>query len=124
KETRLMWQFVPQLVGMALLAFASCFFSASEAGLFVLTREERERLASGPPGQQRAYGLLASPERLLTAILFCNLVVNVTYFALVSMIGLRLERAGQTQAATLLSVGALLSLIFFSEMLPKNLAVL
>jgi putative hemolysin len=119
-----MWQFAPHLTGMLVLAGISSFFSASEAALFLLTREDRERLAQGTAGQRLAYHLLGAPERLLTSILFFNLVVNIVYFALVSMIGIRLERAGETQAAAVFSMGALLFLILFSEMLPKNVAVL
>lgn len=119
-----MWQYLPHLAAMLVLGSLSSFFSASEAALFVLTREDRERLAEGTPGQKLAHRLLASPERLLTSILFCNLVVNVSFFAIASIVGLRLERGGESQAATLFSLAALLSMILFCEMLPKNVAVI
>lgn len=116
--------FAPHLAAMLVLMGLSAFFSASEAALFVLTREDRERLASGGASQRIAHTLLSSPERLLTAILFWNLMVNVSYFALASAVGLALERAAGARQATLFSIVALVVLIVFSEMLPKNLSVL
>lgn len=109
---------------MAVLLVGSAFFSASEAALFYLTRDDRERFVHGSRAQRRVVYLLSTPERLLTSILFWNLVINVTYFSLASQVGLRLERQGHTQAAAALTIAALLSIILLSEMLPKNLAVL
>jgi len=115
---------VPWLVAMGVLLFASAFFSSSEAALFYLRRAQRRRLASGGVGQRRAAALLAEPERLLSAVLFCNLTVNVAYFAIASIVGIQLEQQGYGAAAGLFSLGSLMTLIVFSEMLPKSLAVL
>ncbi len=109
---------------MAVLLVGSAFFSASEAALFYLTRDDRERFAHGNRAQKRVVQLLSAPERLLTCILFWNLVINIVYFALASQIGLKLRDEGQAQPAAMFSIGALLAIILLSEMLPKNLAVL
>ena len=109
---------------MAALLVGSAFFSASEAALFYLTRDDRERFVHGDRAQKRVVNLLATPERLLTCILFWNLVINIAYFALASQIGLSLERQDHSRSAALFSVAALLAIILLSEMLPKNLAVL
>jgi CBS domain containing-hemolysin-like protein len=109
---------------MLAMMFASGFFSCSEAALFYLTREDRELLAAqGMPGEVACH-LLGNPDRLLSAILFCNLVINVAYFAVSSVVGLGLQRAGETSVAGGLAVASLLGLIVLSELLPKNLAVL
>ncbi len=120
----LFWQYTPLLAAMAVLLVGSAFFSASEAALFYLTRDDRERFVHGNRAQRRVVGLLATPERLLTCVLFWNLVINVAYFALASQIGLSLERQGYTRPAAVFSFVALLTIILLSEMLPKNLAVL
>lgn len=117
-------QFAPLLVAMAVLLVGSAFFSASEAALFYLTRDDRERFVHGTRSQKRVVQLLNSPEKLLTSILFWNLVINITYFALASQIGLKLDRQGNSHTAAVFSVGALMAIILLSEMLPKNLAVL
>lgn len=108
---------------MAALGVASAFFSGSEAALFYLSWPERRRMAKGNAPQRVAVRLLANPERLLTAVLFWNLVVNFVYFTLVSLAGLRLEQAGSTSAAWLFSIAALVGIIVLGEVVPKSLAV-
>jgi len=119
-------QFVPWLIAMAVLIGCSAFFSASEAALFSLRARDINRLANGNSSQQLAARLLGNPDRLLTAILFWNLVVNMAYFAIVSVIGLRLKQHSETSrsAPVLFAAAALLVIIFFSEMLPKSFGVL
>ncbi|MGI9456249.1 MAG: CNNM domain-containing protein [Aeoliella sp.] len=117
-------QFAPYLAAMLLLMAGSAFFSSSEAALFYLGRDERERLAQGGTTGRLAAELLTTPERLLTSILFWNLVLNIAYFAVASRIGLALERQGHSREAGIFTVGSILAIILLSEMLPKNLAVL
>ena len=113
------------LIAMGLLISLSGFFSSSEAALFSLRwghqRDMRER---GTPGDRSALRLLADPERLLSAVLFWNLLVNMLYFTIVSIVGLRLERQHGALGAGVFSGTSLLSIIFLSEMLPKSIAVL
>jgi CBS domain containing-hemolysin-like protein len=60
----------------------------------------------------------------LSAILFWNLMINVAYFAIASIIGIRLQSAGRPTDVGIFSVSSLLTLILFGEVIPKNLAVL
>ncbi len=117
-------QQLPWLAAMGILILASAFFSCSEAALFYLGRGDRRQLASGKPAQRLAARLLNDSDRLLTTILFCNLLVNVAYFAISSIASINLDRAGEHAEAGLLALGSLMALIVFGEMLPKNLAVL
>ena len=112
------------LLAMTLLTGASGFFSCSEAALFYLTRQDRRRLDSGNPAQRMALSLLNQPERLLTAVLFWNLIINITYFAISSIIGTKLEDEQRLADAGVLVLGSVLTIIIFSEMLPKSLGVL
>ncbi|QDU54734.1 CNNM domain-containing protein [Aeoliella mucimassa] len=109
---------------MLVLLVGSAFFSASEAALFYLTRDDRERFVHGNRAQKRVVQLLERPETLLTSVLFWNLVINISYFAIASSIGLALERSGHHEAAAMFAIGSLLAIILLSEMVPKNLAVL
>jgi len=117
---------VPWMTAMAVLIAFSAFFSASEAALFYLREPDRRRLAGGTRSQRMAARLLEDPERLLSAVLFWNLVVNIAYFAIVSVAGFQLERneAYGQSTTVVFGVSSLLLIIFFSEMLPKSLAVL
>ena len=117
---------LPWLATMAVLMACSGFFSASEAALFYLQPKDRRDMASGGPADKAAAALLETPDRLLSAILFWNLVINMAYFAIASIVAIGLEenpKLGNTGAVTF-AVLALLAIIFFSEMLPKSVAVL
>lgn len=111
------------LASMLALLAASAFFSASEASLFYLSHQDRRAMASGNRAQQLAVRLLEEPDRLLTAVLFWNLVINVAYFAMASIIGLQLEERHDRAEAGEFALGSLLTLIIVSEMLPKSLGV-
>ncbi|MEM7454488.1 MAG: hemolysin family protein [Planctomycetota bacterium] len=117
---------LPWLISMIVLMACSAFFSASEAALFFLRPRDRKAMADGTPAQRVAAGLMEDPDRLLSAVLFWNLVINITYFAISSVCTLQLERTeelGQTWAVGFAAV-SVLAVIFFCEMLPKSIAVL
>ena len=116
---------LPWLLAMVVLIGCSAFFSASEAALFSLRPGDRHTLRTGGRSERTAAALLSDPERLLTAVLFWNLVINVTYFAITSIVGLKLEsdpHIGKT-AAIGFTITALVAIILLSEMLPKSLGV-
>lgn len=117
-------QFGPHFAAMAVLAAASGFFSSSEAALFSLKPDDRRAMQSGSAAQQLAIELLGKPDQLLTAILFWNLIVNIVFFALASIIGIKLEHEGHTTEAGLVAFGSLLAIILFSEMVPKTIGVM
>ena len=111
---------------MAVLILFSALFSGSEAALFSLNHRARRGLSRAGMGGRIASRLLADPERLLSAILFWNLLINMTYFAIAAIVGSRLEAeetAGRSVAIAF-TIVSLLAIIFFSEMLPKSVAVL
>ena len=120
----LLEEFGPHLAAMVVLTAVSAFCSCSEAALFSLQSDDRRALRTGGKAQRIAIQLLSRPDRLLTAILFWNLLVNIAYFALTSVIGIQLEREGRRAEAGLVSLGALLALIVFSEMGPKIVGVM
>jgi len=98
-EATALW--LPGAIGMALLIGASGFFSSSETALFFLSPNELRAMRVGSSGDRVAATLMSDPNRVLTAILFWNLVANMAYFAIVSIAALRLERSeefGQSAA--------------------------
>ncbi|WP_237607526.1 CNNM domain-containing protein [Roseimaritima sediminicola] len=116
---------LPWLLPMATLIVLSAFFSSSEAALFSLRARDLRTLARRGAAGRAAGRLLEQPERLLSAILFWNLMINMLYFGIASIVGGRLEQAeqGGSAAAIGFTVASLLAIIFCSEMLPKSLAV-
>lgn len=112
------------LVAMAFLLVLSAFFSCAEAALFFLSRTERRQMATGTRRQRAAVALLADPDRLLSAILFGNLLVNMCFFTLSSVVSLELRDSGRTAEAGVLAAGSVMSVIVLSEMIPKSVGVL
>ena len=119
-----MIELLPWLLAMGILLLGSGFFSSSEAAFFLLNLPEKQSLAAGNRLQRAAAQLLSDPDRLLTAVLFWNLLINVSYFAITSVTALRLERMGRPDLAGMFTLGALVVIMFVSEMLPKSVAVL
>ena len=119
-------QLAPWLVAMMLLALVSAFCSASEAALFYLRPSDRRRLAAGSPGERSAARLLNDPEKLLSAILFCNLLANLFYFSVSQICSFRLEQSEEFGpfAAVVFAMISLIVLIFVGEMFPKTIGVL
>ena len=83
-------------------------------------------MKEGTRSEQAAFELLGNSERLLSAVLFWNLVINITFFAISSAVAIRMERSEQLGqgAAIAFAACSLLGIIFFSEMLPKSISVL
>lgn len=117
---------LPWLFAMLVLICCSGFFSASEAALFYLRPSDRRTLKNGTPNERSAYLLLADTDRLLSAVLFWNLVINIAYFTISSIVALQIDRDENLGQSFALGFAAfsLLGIIFFSEMMPKSLAVL
>ena len=120
----LLHEFGAILAAMTMLIAGSAFFSCSEAALFSLKSDDRRALKQGSPSQQIALSLLTRPDRLLMAILFWNLILNIVYFAFASVISIQLEQQQRRTEAGLVAFGSLLAMILCSEMIPKTVGVL
>ncbi|GAB4156731.1 MAG: CNNM domain-containing protein [Planctomycetaceae bacterium] len=114
---------LPGVIALIGLILASGFFSASETALFYLSHDELRSLRTGTPRERVAAELLRHPDRLLTAILFWNLLINLAFFATSIVIARQLDAEGYRSAAGTLSVGSLFVVILFGEVLPKSGAV-
>jgi Mg2+/Co2+ transporter CorB len=114
---------LPGLAALCGLILASAFFSGSETALFYLSRDELRMLQVGKPRERVIADLLRDPDRLLTAVLFWNLLTNLTYFASSVVIARQLaERHGAALAGAFSAV-AVAAIILFGEVFPKSLAV-
>src|SRR5689334_15827284 len=67
---------------LAVLLALSAFFSATEISLFVLGKLQVRRLRQSNPRGQLISELLDRPQRLLSAILFGNTIVNIAFAVL------------------------------------------
>lgn len=111
---------LPLILALPVLLGLSAVASGSETALFSLTHAERQRLRRTAPV---AYGavqrLTARPRRLLILVLLLNMLVNVTYFVITSVLTLRAENPATAAAV---SAVTLLAVILFGEVLAKLLA--
>ncbi|MFC1635209.1 hemolysin family protein [Planctomycetota bacterium] len=113
---------VPKIILLLILLAGSAFFSGAETAFFNLSprqikllRESKHRL------QKLTARLLSRPGQLLNSFLFGNMVVNVLYYAVASVLIIRMKHYGGLAAA----FTALLSffvLVLFGEILPKSMA--
>ncbi len=115
--------YVWQILAMAALLLASGFCSGSETAFFHLSRRQvRQFAASAAPLERLAALLVSYPNRLLTALLFANMLVNVLYFAISSSLAVQAGRSGGLAAATTAAFVSFAALLLAGEMLPKSLA--
>ncbi len=114
---------LPGVMVLLGLTLASGFFSGSETALFYLSRDELRLLQVGKPRERVVAQLLRDPDRLLTAVLFWNLLINLTYFAISVVLARQLASEGHATLAGVMSVASLASIIAFGEVVPKSLAV-
>ena len=81
-----------QIILMVVLLSGSAFMSGSETAFFNITNRQSQGLrTSGHRLQNLAALLLANPKRLLTSLLFANMLINVLFFALASVLSVNLN---------------------------------
>lgn len=100
----------------------SAFFSGSETACFSLDRLQRRRLRRTESGR-RVLRLLSTPEKLLSAILLGNTLVNITASALAASITSEfLPQSGGLSLVVAVGTMTFLLLVF-GEISPKTMAV-
>jgi len=114
---------LPWLLAMAVLILFSALFSGSEAALFSLDHRSRRSLPRAGIGGRIAAGLLENPERLLSAILFWNLLINLAYFTVGVVVMQKLNARDYATVAAVIGLLNLLGMIVLGEVLPKSTAV-
>lgn len=114
---------IARIVPMLILLVCSAFMSGSETAFSNLSRRQTKDFQTSTNKLQKlAARLLNNPTRLLTSLLFGNMLVNVSFFALASVLSLSLARQIGPVAGLVTAVAAFFVLLLFGEMLPKSLA--
>ncbi|MEM9019640.1 MAG: CNNM domain-containing protein [Planctomycetota bacterium] len=113
------------LLTLPLLVLCSGLFSGSETALFSLTPPQRARLAKTQSiAAQSATRLLQQTRALLVTLLISNMLINVLYFTLSTLLldhWLDQGKIGGGLAAGG-ALATLLGIIVFGEVLPKQIA--
>jgi CBS domain containing-hemolysin-like protein len=112
-----------ELLLMLILLVGSAFFSGAETAFFNLSRRQVAELKKSPVKLQKlAAKLIAKPARLLSCLLFGNMMVNVLFFAAASVLTVKAGRNIGITAAALTAFASFLVLLLAGEILPKSLA--
>jgi len=113
---------VPKIILMLILLASSAFFSGSETAFINLSPRQIRLLEKSEHKLQKLISnLLSKRRKLLNCFLLGNMTVNVLFFAVSSVLIIRLKDYSSLAAAftALLSFAAIL---LFGEILPKSLA--
>ena len=105
---------------MLLLLVCSAFFSGAETAFFTLSRRQIKLLGkSKHKVSNLAANLLANPKQLLGCFLFGNMTVNVLFFAVSSVLVVRIEQNMNVPAAVVTAFLSFSVLVLLGEILPK-----
>jgi putative hemolysin len=113
---------VPKIILMLMLLAGSAFFSGSETAFINLSPRQIRLLEKSQHKLQKLVSILLGKRRkLLNCFLLGNMTVNVLFFAVSSVLIIRLKDYGGLTAVftALLSFAGIL---LFGEILPKSLA--
>ena len=112
---------VPKIILMLILLAGSAFFSGSETAFTSLSpRQMRLLERSEHKLQKLVASLLGKRQRLLNCFLLGNMTVNVLFFAVSSVLIIRLKDYGGL-AAAFAALSSFAGLLLFGELLPKSL---
>jgi len=113
---------VRQIILMLVLLAGSAFFSGAETAFFNLSRRQIRVLAESRHKLQKlAARLLDKPGRLLNCLLFGNMTVNVLFYAVASVLTVRVKDQSPL-AAAIVAVLSFAALVLGGEVLPKSVA--
>ena len=113
---------VPKIILMLILLAGSAFFSGAETAFFNLSHRQVKLLEGSRHRLQKlAARLMKKPGQLLNCFLFGNMTVNVLFYAVASVVTIRLKDQSSL-AATLTALLSFAGLVIFGEILPKSLA--
>lgn len=116
-------QILIHVAAMVLLLCGSAFFSGSETAFFNLSRREIRCFKESSHRLHRLVArLLKSPGRLLSCVSFGNMVVNVLFFAISSVLVIRFKSRGGLTLAAASVVISFAALVLLGEIVPKSLA--
>jgi len=112
-----------QIILMLLLLAGSAFFSGAETAFFNLSRRQIKLMnGSKHKVQKLAASLLNKPGHLLDSLLFGNMTVNVLFYAVSSILIMRVKEQGSLIVAAIIAVLSFAALVLAGEILPKSIA--
>jgi putative hemolysin len=117
------YQNIGHVILMLLLLAGSAFFSGAETAFFNLSRRQTKLLQESKHRLQNlAARLLNRPGKLLNCFLFGNMTVNVLFYAVASVLAVRVKEQNGLTAAAAVAFVSFVALVLLGEILPKSVA--
>ena len=119
---------IRQIIVLLILLMLSAFFSSAETALTTVNKHRMRTLSeNGDKRAARVLALIEKPEKMLSAILIGNNIVNLTASSLTTTLAIHLASqaglGGNASTFIGLATGILTFLILiFGEITPKNIA--
>ncbi|MCK4886019.1 MAG: HlyC/CorC family transporter [Planctomycetes bacterium] len=108
---------------MLLLLVCSAFFSGSETAFFNLSKRQINLFKRSDHKLQRLTAkLLMDPNKLLGTLSLGNMVVNILFYAVSSIIIVHIRNQSGVTAAAIMVFITFLAVVLFGEILPKSIA--
>ena len=112
------------LIILVLLLVLSAFFSSAETAFLSLDRVRLEHFVrESIPGARRVSILLERPQRLLSAILIGNNLVNTAVAAVGTVLVAKMMPSGQGENIIIATLVMTILLVILGEVVPKTLAI-
>ena len=111
---------LPFLFILLFLLLLSGFFSGTETAFFNLSAKDRKALSSGNKVGRLVVSLQKNPRVLLLTLLLGNMIANVFYFILSSILIMKFFTSVKQEVFG--GATALLAIVLFGEVVPKFLA--
>lgn len=116
------YQNIGHIILMLILLVCSAFFSGTETALFNITKKQTNQFKFSKNRLHRLlFALLNKPRHLLGCLLFGNMTVNVLFFAVSSILTLKIQEASGYVAAIVPPL-AFSGMVLFGEIMPKSIA--
>lgn len=114
---------VGMLAVLPVLLLFSGFFSGSETALFAMSETERMHLRRrGGIAGRATESLLRQPRMLLITVLLGNMIANVSYFVISSVLIMRVTPDAGVLGGAVAAIVTLLAIVLIGEVLPKMTA--
>ena len=112
------------LIILMMLLVLSAFFSSAETAFLSLDRVRLEHFVrESIPGARRVSILLERPQRLLSAILIGNNLVNTAVAAVGTVLVAKMMPSGQGENIIIATLVMTILLVILGEVVPKTLAI-
>jgi putative hemolysin len=112
------------LINLLILIILSAFFSGTETAFFSLTNHQLSKIRiNKSPISKIIISLHETPSKLLVAVLFGNLTVNILYFCLSTVLIMEIGKTYGHLIQIILGLITLAVVVLFGEILPKSLGL-